>query len=330
MSIDDGLGRDPRLDHLAELCGWSRRETAGCLQLEIWPLCYDRVTPNITARDINTAAAREAVSPILHVDGFAGALIEAGLARPSRRTDASFEWVRKGKPTLVLHWHDREWKGRVYIKGAAERIAYLIKSEESGRIGGRNSGGTRGKGSKGPLSDPSRDPQGSGNPIPTATDTVTPTATATATASASAESPLPPKPPASGFTDRKQKLEWLAWNLAETEHRSLRAGGIDPNAIDWPRLPLGDGAKELGKRIAELLDADADKAEARLRHVVAVRVAEVKRTRSLRYFTPSTMWASLPFWKAAEMSVEHASAGPPEKPPKGRSGDDSIRTIDQL
>lgn len=115
--------------------------------------------------------------------------------------------------------------------------------------------------------------------------------------------------------DVKRKLEWTAWHLADTEHRSLKASGIDSNAIHWAPMPMGEGGSELGKRVSELLTTftDAADVEVRLRHVVAVRVAEAKRTKSLRYFVPSTMWASLPFWKAAEMSLEHASTGPPDK-----------------
>lgn len=156
MSLDDGFGRDPRLDHLAQLCGWTRRETAGCLQLDVWPLCYDRVTPNIPTRDLNIAAARYAVSPVAHPGGFAGALIEAELARPSTRADVSFMWVRKGHPDVLLYWRDREWRDRVYLRGSAERIAYLVKAEEAGRVGGRNSGKSRAN--TGGL--PSREPQG--------------------------------------------------------------------------------------------------------------------------------------------------------------------------
>ena len=181
MSIDDGFGRNPRLDHLAELCGWTRRETAGCLQLDVWPLCYDRVTPNLTVRDINIAANRDAVKPVLHSGGFAGAMIEAGLARPATKADISFEWVRKGQPNVILYWRDREWRDRVYVNGAAERIAYLVKSEESGRVGGRNSAISRANKAKGPSTYPegtvegrSTVPQGSRNPpdTPTAPDLV--------------------------------------------------------------------------------------------------------------------------------------------------------------
>jgi len=150
--------------------------------------------------------------------------------------------------------------------------------------------------------------------------------------------PHPPLPPASGRVSEapggtKRKLEWTAWHLADTEHRALKASGIDPNAIEWPRIPMGAGASELGLRVGELIAASPDPAAAgqKLRHVVAVRVAEAKRTRSLRYFAPSTMWASTPFWKAAEMSVEHATQEPPSKPAANTRGpNDSIRKTNIL
>lgn len=151
LSVDAELGRDTRLEDLAEFCGWSKRETAGCLQLDIWPLCYDRVTPNIPARDLERAAARGAVSPVLHPGGFVGALIAARLGRPSTRHDTHFVWIKKDKTELVLPWKDVEWRDRIYVTGAAERIAYLVKSEESGRTGGIKSAESRAKSSKGPL-----------------------------------------------------------------------------------------------------------------------------------------------------------------------------------
>ena len=174
MSIDDGLGRDPRLDDLADLCGWTRRETAGCLQLDIWPLCYDRVTPNITPREINIAANRGTPSPVKHQGGFAAALIKSGLARRSTPNDTSFVWSRDGHADVAIPWRDTEWRGRVYVRGAAERISYLLKQRESGRIGGSKNKdhGDKNKDpqedtDKAPSTDPSRDAQGSGNPSAT-------------------------------------------------------------------------------------------------------------------------------------------------------------------
>lgn len=143
MSIDDGLGRDTRLEDLAEFCGWTIRETAGCLQLDIWPLCYDRVTPNIRARDIDRAANRRAITPVKHAGGFSAALVESGLGRPATKQDASYLWVKNDGSEVQLAWKDTEWRDRIYVCGAAERIAYLLKKEEAGRAGGTKSAESR-------------------------------------------------------------------------------------------------------------------------------------------------------------------------------------------
>lgn len=143
MSIDDSFKRDTRLDDLAELVGWTRRETAGCLQMDVWPLCYDRVTPNIRARDIDIAANREAVTPVKHPGGFSAALVEAGLGRPATKQDAYYLWTKNDGSEMKLPWRDPEWRDRVYIVGAPERIAYLLKREESGKAGGTKSAEVR-------------------------------------------------------------------------------------------------------------------------------------------------------------------------------------------
>lgn len=148
MSIDDGLGRDTRLDDLAVLCGWTKRETAGCVSLDIWPLCYDRVTPNIRARDLDIAANRNAVSPVKHPGGFSAALVESGLARPSTRHDTYYLWIKNDGSEVQLPWRDTEWRDRIYVCGAPERIAYLLKREESGKAGGTKSAETRRKKAK--------------------------------------------------------------------------------------------------------------------------------------------------------------------------------------
>lgn len=112
MSIDDMLGRDPRLFHLAEILGWSRREAAGCLVLDVWPICYDRVTPVLPEREIDRAA---------NFNGFAHALVESGLGR---RPDPE-------RPELV------------HVAGVAARIKYLLKLQQSAADAGKRSGEAR-------------------------------------------------------------------------------------------------------------------------------------------------------------------------------------------
>lgn len=159
MSIDDSFSREARFDHLAEICGWSRRETVGCI-LEVWALCYDRVTPNIPPDDINRTANRNAVSPIQIEGGFASALVAARLGRPATRNDRCF--VRKDG--MQIPWKDPEWRDRVYISGTVERLGYLICAADSGSRGGRKSAESRDNGGKAALRVAAGDPQGVRNP----------------------------------------------------------------------------------------------------------------------------------------------------------------------
>lgn len=111
MSIDDMLGRDPRITVLASILGWSRRETAGCLVLDVWPICYDQRTHIVSERIIDAAAG---------VAGFAKAMVESELAHLDR-------------------------SGKIRIRGARERIEYLERKSNAGRQGGLKSAEARGK-----------------------------------------------------------------------------------------------------------------------------------------------------------------------------------------
>lgn len=111
MSIDDSFFRDPRVLHLAEACGWSLRETRGCL-LEVWALCYDRASEDLPERDVDTTAG---------LVGFAAMLLAVDLA--TRKTI-------RGRQLMRIH-------------GAEERIRYLKTRESAGRKGGLKSAETR-------------------------------------------------------------------------------------------------------------------------------------------------------------------------------------------
>lgn len=140
MSIDDKLTRDPRAIMLGRIYGWRRQEAIGRL-IDVFALTYDRVSDVLPLQEIDIAAEQE---------GFAESMVLVGLAE---------------RATTGLR-----------IKGAAERIGYLLDSKESGRIGGVRSGESRRKQSKGktkrpfegPLkgqrSDPSPNHEGSTNP----------------------------------------------------------------------------------------------------------------------------------------------------------------------
>src|SRR5262245_53635071 len=119
MSIDDKVARDPRIDRLARMCGWSRRETRACME-DVWSLCYDRIVPYLPPDDIETAAIRDAITP--PALSFVEALKQCGLARVATARDRFFE-KRDGSK---LPWTDVEWRDRVYLAGASERIGYLL------------------------------------------------------------------------------------------------------------------------------------------------------------------------------------------------------------
>lgn len=142
MSIDDMLGRDPRLIRLAKLCGWSKRETAGALVLDVWPLCYDRKRPSIDIADIDAAAC---------LDGFAEKMVECGLA---------------------THANERS----IRVAGAKQRIKYLSKKAQAGAKGGRKSGETRRNQREANSKQNASEQPAPPNPIPNAS--VTPNATA--------------------------------------------------------------------------------------------------------------------------------------------------------
>jgi len=158
MSIDDMLGRDPRITVLSTILGWTRRETAGCLILEVWPICYDQRTHLISERIIDAAAG---------CAGFAKAMVEAELAVMDR-------------------------SGKVHVKGARERIEYLNHKSSAGRQGGLKSGEARAQKSKQTPSTGEADvkqrgstPQARGNP----------SATASASPSVPPSSPVPASDP---------------------------------------------------------------------------------------------------------------------------------------
>lgn len=267
MSHDDGLGRDTRLDHLAELCGWTKRETAGCLQLDIWPICYDRVTPNIRARDIDIAANRTAVTPVKHPGGFSAALIECELARPATKQDVAYLWTRTDGSEVRLEWRDPEWRDRIYIKGAPERISYLLKAEYTGRLGGKKSGESRGNRAKGPfdsakgtfdsnegsLEAPPKgrfnhlNPSASASDLPSASDPVSdPKKEETSPTAPSVSASKPRKPKTRQFTAEQRDIAArILTKLSETN--GVRYTGSDAHvALIVDRL--NDGIHELELR----------------------------------------------------------------------------------
>lgn len=138
MSIDDMVSRDTRIDRLARLCGWSRRETRSCLE-DVWAICYDRVVPYLPADDIEVTAARDAISPPAYPEGFVAALRVVGLARDAVAADRFY--LRKDGSKLP--WPDQQWRDRIYLHGAAERVGYPLVKKTAGHEGGVKSGKSR-------------------------------------------------------------------------------------------------------------------------------------------------------------------------------------------
>lgn len=137
MSVDDAVLRDPRIDILAKLTGWSRRETLGCL-IEIWAVCYDRVDHSLGVKVIDMIAKAE---------GFAQLMLEAELATNTP-------------------------SGKLRIAGAKERIGYLSNLKQWGREGGLKSAESRQKDIKGSAKPTAEAPvKPPHNPIPIVPDT---------------------------------------------------------------------------------------------------------------------------------------------------------------
>lgn len=180
MSIDDMIARDTRIDRLAKLCGWSRRETRACLE-DVWALCYDRVVPYLDAEDIEVTAARDAISPPACPDGFVAALRAVGLGRDATAADRFF--VRKDGTKVA--WPDQNWRDRVYLAGAAERVGYLLSKRTAGSEGGVKSGESRRSKTKHCLDFASSETQAHGNPSASVPDS------ASASASDPSSAPVP-------------------------------------------------------------------------------------------------------------------------------------------
>lgn len=113
MAVDDSFGRDPRVRRLAKICGWSRREMMGTL-LDIFALCYDRVSEFLPEADIISTAEQDG----MEVLGFVQRMIDVGLATRYRGN-------------------------MIRIAGAEERIKYLRRQSALGRSGGLKSAEVR-------------------------------------------------------------------------------------------------------------------------------------------------------------------------------------------
>lgn len=263
MSIDDSLLRDPRVKDLAARLGWHRHQVIGCL-LDVWAVCYDRVSPVLTAREVDLAC---------EVSGFCALMIATKLATETGDDD-----------------------GSVRVAGVAKRIGYLESSAARGREGGKKSGETRRlKGSaKGQSKGQSKGyakgsfDSGEGSPKPL------PSASAPDTASASVSSPAKANAPSLAERQRARADIWR-------EHQDARQSlGRELGIVAPAFAPFDRGEEELGGRILEASQSGEalEATVARCRHVLAVVVAECREARSLTWLD-GQLWRKDRFDRAA-------------------------------
>lgn len=340
MSIDDMIGRDTRVDRLARLCGWSRRETRACL-LDVWALCYDRVVPYLPADDIEVTAARDAIAPPAYPEGFVAALRAVGLARDATPADRTFT----RKDGTKVPWPDQQWRDRVYLAGASERVGYLVTKKTAGHEGGVKSGQSRRSKRKQSFAPASTEAEARGNPpdpvpdpapvpdqkeIPSPARAIPPT---TAPTPKPATVQTPAAPPIATSSWQRHKAWWDA--LLEAFDRLRRPTpqrpAIKPNTPDLAKHPNEQMlvACERFLRAGGYDDAGVD---AKMRHVVLVAEAESERLQHLDYFKPAIIFDVTKadrFPRAVDTTVEEARRGRATTPraPAHSAGPQSIRVV---
>lgn len=127
--------------------------------------------------------------------------------------------------------------------------------------------------------------------------------------------PVPSAPPPAGSLspDPRIRINHDAWAYAALKHAELRREGIDPGAVPWPPMPAGIAKDDLVARTKELtpntpLDgSDIERAASTHVRRVDVAVAEARREKHLRWFTPSRFYTAESFWRAAELTPEQAA-----------------------
>lgn len=243
MSIDDMLSRDPRLMRLAKLCGWSKRETAGALVLDVWPLCYDRERSKLPVADVDAAA---------ELDGFALKMVESGLA------------VRVGDD-------------QIRISGAKHRIEYLRKKQQAGSKGGRKSGESRRNRREANSKQTASTPQAPANPSPSAS--VLDPALAR---EESARDATPPDPFDPAELKRRRDLALRVWREVSDRRIAIAAELGLPAPIPFAEITPAtcpQSFRDLLERIRE----EGTLAEQVCLHVLEVLTSEARDTRSLEW-----------------------------------------------
>lgn len=316
MSIDDMAKRDPRFLMLVRLCGWSKRETWGAVT-DVWEICYDRKTHVLPVVEINETILSGAPPGTPYDFGFADKMLACGLARRDR-----------GIP-----------KGSLSIVGAEKRIKYLLKSEETGRIGGLKSAQMR-KAGKGkardpqgsqesfnliatvpdPVPDAAVDPDRVPDPEPDPGSGVSPTALSRDSASPPAEgngssgsngTPSAQRPPALRVVTNMDELaaDLAVLHVAAFERvRTKRSVDVPP--IDSPRLAI--------RRLLVQLVADGlteDDIKTKCFHLLTVREAEAHIKEKLEWFG-ERVWLNDNFKASQTRSLADITGKKPPRQPR--------------
>lgn len=296
MSIDDAVGRDPRITMLAELVGWSRYETVGRLVCDVWPITYDQMTHLVSERVIDAAAGRK---------GFAEAMVEVGLAR-------------------------RDRSGKVAISGAKERIKYLADKSASGREGGLKSAETRRNKTKQTSSTAGSTSQASRNPpdpvpdpspvlVPDPSPSPVPDAEAEAEAEAAAAAApvervrvLMPLWPSGAFDQTNPSHRGM---LAEAVWRALSDArlviGAELGLTPLPLPPMGTGSETRGCRdLRDRIRAEGALAPMVCTHVIANLMRDARDTLSLDWLSEKGF--SEGSWQRSRDSASRMNRAPPK------------------
>lgn len=267
MSVDDSVLRDTRVKRLAKAMGWSRRETIGAL-LDVWAVCYDRVSPVLHVDDVNEAA---------EADAFCAQLIAADLASLLPE-DAS----------------------RVRLSGVEDRIGYLSTKQKAGRQGGVKSGESRRSKKEARASFASKqtfaEVEAPANPLPSAL----PSAPVDPSAVASASE----KPPADPVEPRRREASAIWREFQDARQRVARELSMAAPTLpdsDQGRTELGHRLRELVTEAGESLESAA----ARCRHALARAAFEAKRDRKFDWFG-GKMWTKAQFDGFASRPLEGA------------------------
>lgn len=283
MSVDDSFLRDPRVAHLAETCSWSVRETRGCL-LEVWALCYDRVSPDLSEGDIDRTAGRR---------GFARDLIEVGLA-------------------TAKHLRGRDW---FRISGAEERIRYLKSRSSAGRTGGLNSGEARREKAKQSLKQTFDEREAPVNPPDQVPDPPPASAPPPDHQTQNTHTPRAPAIPAVVTLYSPEQLG-AAWRLAEDTYRRLSEARVTVAAelgmagvLPFPEITPAtrpQGYRDLLDRVRE----EGKAAPGVCDRVVEALVLQARDSRSVEWLSEKSF--SPGAWRTAREYVHGARvrAGP--------------------